>query len=1131
MGLHPESSTPEKLDGDQENNPKPSSATTPIALVAHASHLSDGKYVMLSTVAVYIYNDAGARKLCRVLLDCGSQANFVSKSFVSALGLKPRSLNVSISGINGASTKSTQIVCLKMSSRINSYSFDVECIVTDQVTDKLPSFTLNRGEFNLPRNLPLADPRFHESSEIDALIGAELFWDLLCVGQIKSSQAHPTLQKTRLGWILAGGLDNPSKQDLKIQACHAAVTNLQLHEELTRFWQREDISNNTANYTVEEAICKKHFADNTLQNQSGRYVVKLPVKEHVMAKIGQSRDIAMKQLLAMERRFKRDPNLQEHYVRFMQEYVALGHMKLVDEQPDDDPPAVYLPHHSVVKMAGQSLKIRVVFDASCKTTTGVSLNDALRTHLQRILWRSKPNHDIKAYESLVVTYGTAAAAYLATECLNNLAEKNASRFPVGSIHLKEGCYVDDVATGADTKKDLEIVRHQVVEILRLGAFKLSKWASNCPELLKDVQDQNHEPESHSTVSKRTILSGVARLFDPLGLLGPVIVVAKLILQDLWKSGNHWDESVPQDIHARWSRLKEQLSVLKQVRVPRCVKLATDPQLIQIHRFCDASQKAYGAVIYLRTKLGTSYRTELLCSKSRVTPLKAISLARLELQAALLLAELMDKTIPPTYYHVDYIRTNSWKQVMVAWTYLSAIRRRPLAKINKAHRPTPATESVSHNEMSHALGVVCKAVERSSFPDEYRALTKGDSVSASSKILSLSPFIDETGLIRVGGRLKNSELKFDACYPILLPRDHELTKRTIRQEHVRNMHAGTQATMAAVKQRFWPLSLRSTARKIIRNCVTCFRAKPSQSEALMGSLPSTRVTVSRPFSHCNVDYAGPVMVKEGKRRAHKQIKEFYDLINDSQVRDDINQFVREQETSSSFIPPNAPHFGGLWEAAVKSAKYHMARIIGQAHLTFVEMQTVLCEVEAILNSRPLTQLSADPNDLAYLSPGHFLVERTKWKANKGVQLKPEQLVLIKQQGLAPLQWLLGRVQNVHTGADGVTRVATVRTTKGKRRRRRQHKRAKVQHSSIRKRIGESKSSCGKISNQSVQNQLDNQHQKMGQHQQLYHSLHLLKQHLEGVMPANFQVTSKVFTTKVEARVKLTRCDYGGLSVKC
>ncbi|XP_011879731.1 PREDICTED: uncharacterized protein LOC105568562 [Vollenhovia emeryi] len=342
-------------------------------------------------------------------------------------------------------------------------------------------------------------------------------------------------------------------------------------------------------------------------------------------------------------------------------------------------------------------------------------------------------------------------------------------------------------------------------------------------------------------------------------------------------------------------------------------------------------------------------------------------------------------------------------------------------------------------------------------------------------------------------------------------------------------------MAAVRQRFWPLSLRSAVRKIVRNCVICFKARPIQSEALMGSLPSSRVTVSRPFSQCGVDYAGPIILREGKRRnarnhkayisifvcfatkgvhielvsdltsesfvaalrrlisrrgkpsciysdngtafvgAYKQLKEFYEFLSDTQTQSDVQQFLREQQTTWNFIPPNAPHFGGLWEAAVKSAKYHMSRIIGKAHLTFEEMSTVLCEVEAILNSRPLTQLSSDSNDLAYLSPGHFLIgaplnsipchnvqdinenrltrwqrveqirqhfwqrwsneylhslqERTKWRLNKGMQLKPNQLVLIRQQGLAPLQWLLGRVQEVHTGSDGVTRAATVRTAKG------------------------------------------------------------------------------------------------------
>lgn len=304
---------------------------------------------------------------------------------------------------------------------------------------------------------------------------------------------------------------------------------------------------------------------------------------------------------------------------------------------------------------------------------------------------------------------------------------------------------------------------------------------------------------------------------------------------------------------------------------------------------------------------------------------------------------------------------------------------------------------------------------------------------------------------------------------------------------------------------------------------------------MGSLPAGRVTVSRPFYHCGVDYAGPVTLRESKRRnahtskahvsvfvclatkamhlelvtdltsnaficalkcfvarrgkptlmysdngsnflgAHREIKEFYEFLNDKQTQNNINQFLRDQITMWKFIPPNAPHFGGLWEAAVKSMKFHLYKIIDRAHLNYEDMLTVLYEIKAILNSRPITPLSEDPNDLNYLTPGHFLVgtplnsflyidvsdvnenflvrwqrvqqlhqhfwsrwsfgylnslqERNKWKANKGQQLKEGQSVLLKQASLAPLQWLLGRVERIHPGPDGNARTATVKTTAG------------------------------------------------------------------------------------------------------
>ncbi|XP_039303486.1 uncharacterized protein LOC120357371 [Solenopsis invicta] len=326
----------------------------------------------------------------------------------------------------------------------------------------------------------------------------------------------------------------------------------------------------------------------------------LPIKGDVLQQLGDSREIAMKQFFGLEKRLHRDSNMRTSYVQFLREYLALGHMRLVPTHAVDRE-SVYLPHHGVFKGIGRDAKLRVVFAASCKTTTGISLNDALmigptiqqdlisilirfrtfayvftadivkmyrqilihesQLHLQRILWRESPSSPVDTYELLTVSYGTSSAPYLATRCLQHLAQKHALDYPAGAQCVLRNFYVDDLLAGANTLLDARRIRDEVIALLRRGRFELSKWASNSRELLPGISDTASIEVSLSdkadskilgvawsplsdefrfkcnygaptnNITKRTILSEIASLFDPLGLLGPLTVVAKMIMQD------------------------------------------------------------------------------------------------------------------------------------------------------------------------------------------------------------------------------------------------------------------------------------------------------------------------------------------------------------------------------------------------------------------------------------------------------------------------------------------------------------------------------------------------------------------------------------------------------------------------
>lgn len=253
---------------------------------------------------------------------------------------------------------------------------DLNCIVTETITDRLPSFTFSSNNFRIPSNIKLADPEFFASSEIDVLIGVDVFWDLMCLGRINATSQHPTLLKTQLGWILAGKTALSGTYPTKINSFCVAIRNRQVIEDISRFWEMEEVDSNANSSSSQSEICETHFLNTIQQNSEGRFIVSLPIKEGMSNKLGDSKAMALRRFYSLERRLNRDSDLKLQYTQFLKEYLSLNHMKLVHS--DADQGSCYLPHHCVFKPSSETTKLRVVFDASAKTDSGYSLNDILR---------------------------------------------------------------------------------------------------------------------------------------------------------------------------------------------------------------------------------------------------------------------------------------------------------------------------------------------------------------------------------------------------------------------------------------------------------------------------------------------------------------------------------------------------------------------------------------------------------------------------------------------------------------------------------------------------------------------------------------------------------------------------------
>ncbi|XP_054709666.1 uncharacterized protein LOC129219330 [Uloborus diversus] len=620
------------------------------------------KTVLINTVIVYVRNSTGIRRGLRAILDCASESSFISVRAAEALGLKRERINIPISGLNDSALNIKKKISAHLSNKGDDSHWEIDLLIVPKITDFTPSKKINIAHLNIPNDVCLADPAFYIPQKVDILLGAELFFAFLKADKRKLKD-NLYLQSSCFGYLVSGSISD-SSSDHSAKHCFLSKNLETLNITLTNFWEIEEVENHTPCSDDELNYCNEHFAKTHFRNSDGRYVVQMPFKpdcSEIM--LGNSKQTASRRLDQLWKRLERDPAMKARYTEFLNEYKTLNHMKEIKEDKGTDV-RYYLPHHGIFRPDSKTTKLRVVFNASAKTTSGHSLNDLLskggviqedlfsilirfrkyiyafttdikqmfrmievdssQTKLQKILWKESEFAPTKIYQLQTVTYGTASAPYLATKVLQQLALDEGKDFPMASTAVLQDFYMDDCLFGSSNLKECLNLQLELTQLLQRGGMNLHKWCSNegsTTELQEFPLDRNSEEivvkklgmlwnsssdsfmykvsnNPNRNFTKRDVLSEIARIYDPLGLLGPVISKAKIFMQQLWLLKLDWNETLPPEIAEQWYNFVKTFPELLSIQVPRCI-LKSDTKSVILQGFSDASSKSYGAVIYVK----------------------------------------------------------------------------------------------------------------------------------------------------------------------------------------------------------------------------------------------------------------------------------------------------------------------------------------------------------------------------------------------------------------------------------------------------------------------------------------------------------------------------------------------------
>lgn len=593
---------------------------------------------------------------------------------------------------------------------------------------------------------------------IDILIGLDHYWKFITpeIVSLPDSNLGLVAQRTIFGWILSGSYGDSTCAVSHQLFCVSDTNIKQLWEVelepdslpdsaiLQKF--NDSIDFKDGRYSVSLPWKTKEHAD-SLQNNfdsAKKRLQSLSRKLEKQPKLKEQYNAALQEMV--------DTGVAE---------------EVPEEDIPSRNPVFYMPHRPVVKESSVSTKVRPVFDASAKGSNGLSLNECMETgpnllpNLVEILvrFRRRPvalvadiqkaflqievkpeDRDVHRFlwekDGIIhimrlarVPFGNRSSPFI----LNAVIKHHLQKFESSPVveELNQDLYVDDWLSGADDDGEASLKVEEASAIMSQCSMNLTKWGSNkktvLDQALRNLSGKSEHlsnlkvlglrwnPEDDCflfdglalekglVITKRVVLSLIARLYDPLGFLTPFVIKLKCLFQDLWRLGIEWDTEVPEEFSRQAVSWVEDLSRLKdRFRILRPFSLGAwdDIVSVQIHSFGDASERAYGASVYLVACLGNGTVTSaLVLSKTKVAPVKKITLPRLELLGAVLAAQLLDFVCRALKLDKDGSICWSDSTVVLSWIQGDSSRWKPFV----ANRIGMIQQLTNPSQWKHCAG--------------------------------------------------------------------------------------------------------------------------------------------------------------------------------------------------------------------------------------------------------------------------------------------------------------------------------------------------------------------------------------------------------------------------------------------